>query len=51
MPQMAPMNWFILFITFSLTFFMFNTLNFFLYNINPSKSSESAKKNSFNWKW
>nr|ARH53860.1 ATP synthase F0 subunit 8 [Epuraea guttata] len=51
MPQMAPLNWLILFIYFVSIFFMHNILNYFcfLYKIKTFKTSKKTIK--YNWKW
>nr|AXS65743.1 ATP synthase F0 subunit 8 [Staphylinoidea sp. 13 KM-2017] len=51
MPQMAPLNWLILFIYFSFIFILLNSLNYFsfLYKIKNNFSNKIIKKNS--WKW
>nr|YP_010166611.1 ATP synthase F0 subunit 8 [Hydroporus planus]ANJ70247.1 ATP synthase F0 subunit 8 [Hydroporus planus]QRV62702.1 ATP synthase F0 subunit 8 [Hydroporus planus] len=52
MPQMAPMNWLILYIFFSMTFIMFNFLNYYLFLINKKNNNiNKLLKKSFNWKW
>nr|YP_010166598.1 ATP synthase F0 subunit 8 [Hydroporus analis]QRV62689.1 ATP synthase F0 subunit 8 [Hydroporus analis] len=52
MPQMAPMNWLILYIFFSLIFIMFNFLNYYLFLINKKNNNiNKLLKKSFNWKW
>nr|YP_009261956.1 ATP synthase F0 subunit 8 [Tipula cockerelliana]AMN09072.1 ATP synthase F0 subunit 8 [Tipula cockerelliana] len=53
MPQMAPINWLLLFIIFSITLIIFNTLNYFSFlPSNPQKSQTEKKNNSpLNWKW
>nr|YP_009185830.1 ATP synthase F0 subunit 8 [Euryusa optabilis]ALO70561.1 ATP synthase F0 subunit 8 [Euryusa optabilis] len=51
MPQMAPMSWLNLFIMFTITFLIFNSLNYFSF-LYPPKSMKLMKmltKN--NWKW
>nr|QQP21479.1 ATP synthase F0 subunit 8 [Tipula melanomera gracilispina] len=53
MPQMAPINWLFLFIIFSCTLIIFNTLNYFFYLPMTPKSLQ-LKQNKFlplNWKW
>nr|UOU85243.1 ATP synthase F0 subunit 8 [Rhagio lineola] len=53
MPQMAPISWLILFVVFSITFIMFNIMNYFSF-LPPSASSKEKKTftmNSYNWKW
>nr|ARI44176.1 ATP synthase F0 subunit 8 [Celyphus obtectus] len=53
MPQMAPIGWLSLFIIFSLTFILFNMMNY--YSILPSspksKKIDSMSIKSLNWKW
>nr|AXS66409.1 ATP synthase F0 subunit 8 [Chrysomeloidea sp. 2 KM-2017] len=51
MPQMAPLNWLILFLFFSLVFIVFNTVNYysFLYSTKSEKSKKKILK--LNWKW
>nr|YP_009919003.1 ATP synthase F0 subunit 8 [Orthonevra geniculata]QMP96583.1 ATP synthase F0 subunit 8 [Orthonevra geniculata] len=53
MPQMAPINWLTLFITFSLIFIMFNIMNYFIYSPMTPKSKNTNKiiMKSMNWKW
>nr|AND96567.1 ATP synthase F0 subunit 8 [Tiniocellus sarawacus] len=51
MPQMAPINWLLLLIYFSLIFMMFNILNFYSF-MYPMKSIMFKKmKSKLNWKW
>nr|QNP10126.1 ATP synthase F0 subunit 8 [Ochthebius paradoxus] len=52
MPQMAPMNWLILFVMFTVIFLMFNTLNYFnfMHNFNVSMKFTKSKTKT-NWKW
>nr|QYK19514.1 ATP synthase subunit 8 [Neotriplax arisana] len=51
MPQMAPMNWLLLFIYFIAIFMMVNALVYFsfLYTPKPLKNTKPVLK--FNWKW
>nr|URH16843.1 ATP synthase F0 subunit 8 [Cornitermes pugnax] len=52
MPQMMPMEWTMLYITFLATFLMFNIMNYFIQS--PSSQSETKKIihiNKTNWKW
>nr|AIY61831.1 ATP synthase F0 subunit 8 [Leptomyxotermes doriae]URH16544.1 ATP synthase F0 subunit 8 [Leptomyxotermes doriae] len=52
MPQMMPMEWALLYITFLTTFLMFNIMNYF--SQSPSKQSKTSKYiNTYkvNWKW
>nr|YP_010702012.1 ATP synthase F0 subunit 8 [Dexia tenuiforceps]WCL18800.1 ATP synthase F0 subunit 8 [Dexia tenuiforceps] len=53
MPQMSPINWLSLFIVFSLTFMMFNMMNYYIYNpLLPKFNSIGSKnKTPLNWKW
>nr|YP_009995444.1 ATP synthase F0 subunit 8 [Ochthebius nobilis]QNP09873.1 ATP synthase F0 subunit 8 [Ochthebius nobilis] len=52
MPQMAPMNWMILFMMFTMIFFMFNSLNYFSFKYSPiNKNSLNNKLWKLNWKW
>nr|AXS66033.1 ATP synthase F0 subunit 8 [Languriidae sp. KM-2017] len=51
MPQMAPMNWLMLFIYFLMIFLMVNTLNYFNFFYTVKKFSFSKNKISYSWKW
>nr|QNV49140.1 ATP synthase F0 subunit 8 [Drino sp. PH-2020] len=54
MPQMAPINWLSLFIIFSMTFLMFNMMNYYSFIPSMPKSNLIFKMNtinSFKWKW
>nr|QTC08178.1 ATP synthase F0 subunit 8 [Parachauliodes rastellus] len=52
MPQMAPLNWLILFIFFTLLFIIFNIMNYYIYTPTLSSSSKINLKNySLTWKW
>nr|AMK38958.1 ATP synthase F0 subunit 8 [Morellia lopesae] len=54
MPQMAPIGWLSLFIIFSITFMIFNMMNYYSYNPTMPKSNLINKKqsnNTLNWKW
>nr|QXT44352.1 ATP synthase F0 subunit 8 [Aderitotermes cavator] len=52
MPQMMPMEWILLYITFLATFLMFNIMNYFA---QPAQQQSTTKKsiyiNKTNWKW
>nr|ALO76347.1 ATP synthase F0 subunit 8 [Limnius perrisi] len=51
MPQMAPMNWLTLFLTFIMIFLMFNSMNYFMFKYQ-SKSYDTTTNSFFmNWKW
>nr|QHD47972.1 ATP synthase F0 subunit 8 [Claassenia magna]WHU31440.1 ATP synthase F0 subunit 8 [Claassenia magna] len=53
MPQMAPLSWLILFLVFSATLVLFNSLNYFSYFIQSSQSQKKTEisHHSMNWKW
>nr|YP_009728649.1 ATP synthase F0 subunit 8 [Macroxyela ferruginea]QHR79723.1 ATP synthase F0 subunit 8 [Macroxyela ferruginea] len=52
MPQMAPINWLILFIMFSLILLLFNILNYFCFQYKlPSLSKTKFNQPTMNWKW
>nr|UOU85139.1 ATP synthase F0 subunit 8 [Tipula paludosa] len=53
MPQMAPISWLLLFIIFSMTLIIFNTLNYFSFLPSTPKKSQTQKMNNLplNWKW
>nr|ULR86977.1 ATP synthase F0 subunit 8 [Macquartia sp. 3 HNL-2022a] len=53
MPQMAPINWLSLFIIFSITFILFNIMNFFSYQPSSPQFNliKSKLTTSLNWKW
>nr|UFZ12816.1 ATP synthase F0 subunit 8 [Acanthacorydalis sinensis] len=52
MPQMAPINWLILFLLFSIIMIMFNIMNYFIYSASlPKESITNLKLNSLIWKW
>nr|YP_010121893.1 ATP synthase F0 subunit 8 [Necrodes littoralis]QRF92669.1 ATP synthase F0 subunit 8 [Necrodes littoralis] len=51
MPQMAPMNWLILFIMFMMIFLMFNSMNYFSFKYPTKKSSSDKNLFKLNWKW
>nr|YP_010166676.1 ATP synthase F0 subunit 8 [Mystonectes coelamboides]QRV62767.1 ATP synthase F0 subunit 8 [Mystonectes coelamboides] len=52
MPQMAPMNWLILYMFFSAIFILFNFLNYYMFLIN-NKNNTLNKLNmkTMYWKW
>nr|QRW36400.1 ATP synthase F0 subunit 8 [Sanfilippodytes adelardi] len=52
MPQMAPMNWLILYMFFSMVFILFNFMNYYMF-ISESKLNNIKKisSKSLNWKW
>nr|APX40047.1 ATP synthase F0 subunit 8 [Psylliodes cupreatus] len=51
MPQMMPLNWISLMLFFTLIFYCFNTLNFFLFLYNKKKNNLNFKSFKLNWKW
>nr|YP_007026345.1 ATP synthase F0 subunit 8 [Rutilia goerlingiana]AFV08626.1 ATP synthase F0 subunit 8 [Rutilia goerlingiana] len=54
MPQMAPINWLMLFIIFSIAFMIFNMMNYFFFMPLMPKShftSNTKLTNSLIWKW
>nr|AYW52159.1 ATP synthase F0 subunit 8 [Lamiinae sp. 4 ACP-2013] len=51
MPQMAPLNWLTLFIFFISIFFIFNIMNFYMFNYSPKEQKSKKSLITFNWKW
>nr|QPN54157.1 ATP synthase F0 subunit 8 [Holotrichia sp. NS-2020] len=51
MPQMAPLNWLGLFISFSLIFLTFNAMNYFTLIYSPKITSIKKTFTLTNWKW
>nr|ALO70256.1 ATP synthase F0 subunit 8 [Aleochara sp. 1 EF-2015] len=51
MPQMAPMNWLMLFLVFTLTFLLFNSMNFYSFFYTPKKLNKIKNIKLMNWKW
>nr|ADO60399.1 ATP synthase F0 subunit 8 [Hydraena sp. BMNH 840125] len=52
MPQMAPMNWIMLFFMFSMIFMLFNSLNYFSFKYNNYfKNNLFTTTMKLNWKW
>nr|ALO76838.1 ATP synthase F0 subunit 8 [Adoretus sp. ADO01] len=51
MPQMAPLNWLVLFIMFCSTFLVFNTLNYFSFNYPVKIKTHMPSTKKINWKW
>nr|YP_009992935.1 ATP synthase F0 subunit 8 [Felderimyia fuscipennis]QNO34145.1 ATP synthase F0 subunit 8 [Felderimyia fuscipennis] len=53
MPQMAPISWLLLFTIFSITFILFNVINY--YTSAPQLPQSTMLKNKLttplNWKW
>nr|YP_009995288.1 ATP synthase F0 subunit 8 [Gymnochthebius lividus]QNP09691.1 ATP synthase F0 subunit 8 [Gymnochthebius lividus] len=52
MPQMAPMNWLVLFLLFSMIFIIFNSMNYFSFKYS-SLNFKNLKSltNKLYWKW
>nr|YP_009368822.1 ATP synthase F0 subunit 8 [Phaneroptera gracilis]APD14865.1 ATP synthase F0 subunit 8 [Ducetia sp. NS-2016]ARN59023.1 ATP synthase F0 subunit 8 [Phaneroptera gracilis] len=54
MPQMSPLWWLLLFVTFSITLIMFTLINFFI-AINMPQMSETNQQTTstptLTWKW
>nr|AML26236.1 ATP synthase F0 subunit 8 [Scydmaeninae sp. BMNH 1274313] len=50
LPQMSPMNWFILFMYFSILFTYFMIMNYYLMKFSI-KNNKMIKSNLINWKW
>nr|YP_009351446.1 ATP synthase F0 subunit 8 [Acidnotermes praus]AQP29618.1 ATP synthase F0 subunit 8 [Acidnotermes praus] len=52
MPQMMPMEWTLLYITFLATFLMFNIMNYFAQTPHQQhKAKMSIHINKTSWKW
>nr|QZK22237.1 ATP synthase F0 subunit 8 [Amitermes deplanatus]QZK22367.1 ATP synthase F0 subunit 8 [Amitermes conformis] len=52
MPQMMPMEWTMLYITFLATFLMFNIMNYFIQSPNmQTKTKKTISTYKINWKW
>nr|QZK22250.1 ATP synthase F0 subunit 8 [Amitermes sp. WA_042] len=52
MPQMMPMEWTMLYITFLATFLMFNIMNYFMQSPNTqTKTKKTISTHKINWKW
>nr|AQP28998.1 ATP synthase F0 subunit 8 [Procapritermes sp. A TB-2017] len=52
MPQMMPMEWTLLYITFLATFLMFNIMNYFTQSPNKQQTTKKLINiNKTNWKW
>nr|YP_009351095.1 ATP synthase F0 subunit 8 [Globitermes globosus]AQP28559.1 ATP synthase F0 subunit 8 [Globitermes globosus] len=52
MPQMMPMEWTMLYITFLATFLMFNIMNYFMQSpTSQTSTKKTINVNKINWKW
>nr|ANJ70324.1 ATP synthase F0 subunit 8 [Athous haemorrhoidalis] len=51
MPQMAPLSWLNLFISFIIIFMIINTINYFSFKYENNLMMTSPKLTKTNWKW
>nr|YP_010716023.1 ATP synthase F0 subunit 8 [Lophosia angusticauda]WDE75728.1 ATP synthase F0 subunit 8 [Lophosia angusticauda] len=53
MPQMAPMNWLLMFFMFLLAFMIFNSLNYYTFPplMPMSNNKLYPTQSTLNWKW
>nr|WDE20742.1 ATP synthase F0 subunit 8 [Callimerus inbasalis] len=51
MPQMSPLNWVSLFISFTMIFLLINSTNYFFINYNFSSKIKKLTLKKINWKW
>nr|AYR05184.1 ATP synthase F0 subunit 8 [Cleridae sp. 1 ACP-2013]AYW52249.1 ATP synthase F0 subunit 8 [Cleridae sp. 1 ACP-2013] len=51
MPQMSPLSWVTLFVSFSTIFMFINSTNYFFINYKFNLKSNNLKLNNLNWKW
>nr|URX53283.1 ATP synthase F0 subunit 8 [Glyptotermes sp. 11 AB-2022a] len=52
MPQMMPLSWLTLFIVFSTTLILFNTMNYYSQTpLTKKKKNKKIKTSKLNWKW
>nr|YP_010166702.1 ATP synthase F0 subunit 8 [Nectoporus subrotundus]QRV62793.1 ATP synthase F0 subunit 8 [Nectoporus subrotundus] len=52
MPQMAPMNWLMLYMFFSVIFILFNFMNYYMFlTLKHLSSSKNLSKKFYSWKW
>nr|QIV24799.1 ATP synthase F0 subunit 8 [Xixuthrus sp. ANIC_25-067096] len=51
MPQMAPLNWLILAILFTLIFLIFNVLNYFVFKYEIKSFKTIKTPITITWKW
>nr|AXS65663.1 ATP synthase F0 subunit 8 [Cucujoidea sp. 41 KM-2017] len=51
MPQMAPMNWVILFVYFIMVFMMVNVMVYFSFLYQPKQAQQNKSPLKINWKW
>nr|YP_008815286.1 ATP synthase F0 subunit 8 [Oncocephalus breviscutum]AGO28003.1 ATP synthase F0 subunit 8 [Oncocephalus breviscutum] len=51
MPQMAPIWWMLLFITFIMSLMMIHTLMFYIFEKSPNQNEIKQTIKNINWKW
>nr|ARH53964.1 ATP synthase F0 subunit 8 [Orsodacne cerasi] len=51
MPQMAPLNWLMLFWFFIMIYMIFNSMNYFSFLYEPKFKFMTKKIIKINWKW
>nr|YP_009338130.1 ATP synthase F0 subunit 8 [Trichodes sinae]ANG08440.1 ATP synthase F0 subunit 8 [Trichodes sinae] len=52
MPQMSPLNWISLFLSFSLIFLLINSYNYYFINYSFNKKiTKTSSLIKINWKW
>nr|QWB85847.1 ATP synthase F0 subunit 8 [Clytomelegena kabakovi] len=51
MPQMAPLNWMILFMLFIIIFSIFNNLNYFSFSYPITENPLKISLMKLHWKW
>nr|ALO77162.1 ATP synthase F0 subunit 8 [Phloiophilus edwardsi] len=51
MPQMMPLNWLMLFIMFTLTFLLLNSMNYYMFNYINKNTDNYKLTIKNNWKW
>nr|YP_010166715.1 ATP synthase F0 subunit 8 [Oreodytes davisii]QRV62819.1 ATP synthase F0 subunit 8 [Oreodytes davisii] len=52
MPQMAPMNWLLLYIFFSVIFILFNFMNYYTFlTYKKINFFNKSSKKILSWKW
>nr|YP_009243283.1 ATP synthase F0 subunit 8 [Gasterophilus intestinalis]AMR35663.1 ATP synthase F0 subunit 8 [Gasterophilus intestinalis]AMR35675.1 ATP synthase F0 subunit 8 [Gasterophilus intestinalis] len=53
MPQMAPISWLMMMVIFSLSFIVFNMMNYYSFYppMPESKGPQKLKTSPFMWKW
>nr|AML26206.1 ATP synthase F0 subunit 8 [Scolytinae sp. BMNH 1274292] len=51
MPQMAPINWTLMYLVFSATLILTIIMNYYLFMYQPVKFTQHSKTKNINWKW